>query len=90
MAIAEISVFGGTGFVGSRFCSISTRKCIKIARSWCGKPPHTPDSEKNGFDPNNTKVTTVRKNLKIRVFSWILNFARCTEGADVGEVSRKN
>jgi hypothetical protein len=32
MAIGEISVFGGTGFVGSKFCSISTRKCIKIAR----------------------------------------------------------
>ena len=32
MAIGDLSVFGGTGFVGSRFCSISTRKCIKIAR----------------------------------------------------------
>ena len=32
MAIGDLSVFGGTGFVGSRFCSTSTRKCIKIAR----------------------------------------------------------
>ena len=32
MAISDLSVFGGTGFIGSRFCSTSTRKCIKIAR----------------------------------------------------------
>ena len=32
MAIGDLSVFGGTGFIGSRFCSTSTRKCIKIAR----------------------------------------------------------
>ena len=32
MAIGDLSVFGGTGFIGSKFCSISTRKCIKIAR----------------------------------------------------------
>ena len=32
MTIGDLSVFGGTGFIGSRFCSTSTRKCIKIAR----------------------------------------------------------
>jgi nucleoside-diphosphate-sugar epimerase len=38
----EISIFGGTGFIGSRFCELSKRDCVKIARA--DRKPETKDA----------------------------------------------
>ena len=67
MAIAEISVFGGTGFVGSRFCSISTRKCIKIARD-----KRTPATEEILYFISTTDNYHVFDNTKIDIETNLL------------------
>lgn len=38
----DISVYGGTGFIGSRFCELSERNCVRIARG--ERRPKTKDA----------------------------------------------
>ena len=67
MAIGDLSVFGGTGFVGSRFCSISTRKCIKIARD-----KRTPATEEILYFISTTDNYHVFDNTKIDIETNLL------------------
>jgi len=67
MATDEISVFGGTGFVGSRFCSLSTRKCLKIARE-----ERTPATKEILYFISTNHNYHVFENLKIDIETNLL------------------
>lgn len=58
----KISVYGATGFVGSRYCQLSSRECIKIDRD-----VRSPESEDILYFISTTDNYHVHDNLKIDI-----------------------